>query len=70
MNLVEGEYTAGLYLVAGTHVGDIYDLASFDVTAAPTPPPVPPYAPAQRGYVELESGPVRTSIDSVKETSR
>lgn len=51
--LVEGDYFLGLYINCGDFIGDVYDLAGFSVTLAPTKTEFPPYPPYERGIFEL-----------------
>jgi hypothetical protein len=69
VNLVEGEYTVGLYLAAGSCLGDVYDLTSFEVTASSDRSGVIPYHPMTRGFVELDFGPIRASAVPILEAT-
>ncbi len=53
LNLVEGEYLAGLYLNLPEFRGDLPDLQTLTVLASAQPRQVVPYAAHDRGYVEL-----------------
>lgn len=68
INLVECEYTVGLYIVAGSTSGDVYDLGSFEVTANTTPARVPPYDPVHRGLVEFHLDAIRSESFGSPET--
>ncbi|QJR11716.1 hypothetical protein DSM104443_02798 [Usitatibacter rugosus] len=51
--LVEGEYSIGLYMSCGSFRGDIYDLTSLSIVRTANSTEFPPYAPHDRGLVEL-----------------
>ena len=53
LNLVEGDYLAGLYLNSPEFRGDLTDLQTVTVLAGAQPRQVVPYAANDRGYVEL-----------------
>ena len=52
--LVEGDYQAGLYLNTSNFQGDLADLHTLTLGAPADPREVPPYAPHDRGFVELK----------------
>jgi lipopolysaccharide transport system ATP-binding protein len=52
-NLVEGDYSVGLFIVAGEVDGDFFDLAEVSVSPPPAVPSVVPYLKCHRGSVEL-----------------
>ncbi len=52
--LVEGDYQVGLYLNTSNFQGDLPDLHTLAVGAPAEPREVPPYAPHDRGFVELK----------------
>jgi len=54
LNLVEGDYLAGLYVRTGDYQGDQYDLCSISIMKSGRPAQVAPYPPHDRGLVELE----------------
>jgi hypothetical protein len=53
--LVEGDYRAGLYAVAGDFTGNVYDLADVRVVARVSADGHAPYPAAYRGVVELDA---------------
>jgi lipopolysaccharide transport system ATP-binding protein len=52
--LVEGDYQVGLYLNTSNFQGDLSDLHTLAIGAPADPREVPPYAPHDRGFVELK----------------
>jgi hypothetical protein len=51
--LVEGEYAVGIFIHCGDLRGDVYELSRLAVVSAPQRNGVPPYAPHDRGLLEL-----------------
>jgi len=54
LNLVEGDYLAGLYLASADFRGDIPDLQTITVLTSRNHREVVPYSANDRGYVELD----------------
>jgi lipopolysaccharide transport system ATP-binding protein len=52
--LVEGEYRAGLYAVAGDFAGNLMDLVELSVAARPSSEGHAPYPAAHRGVIEFD----------------
>jgi lipopolysaccharide transport system ATP-binding protein len=54
LNLVEGDYSIGIYINCGDLRGDIYDLFPLSIISSERERELAPYAPLHRGYLDLD----------------